>query len=102
MLLCAAPENLEQSSRAVRPPERDAPPGFFAEKAEAPGNNFPGAFVFLLRKAGAVPRPVSAENKNCRSKARFAPALVRLEGLEPPTYWFVANHSIQLSYNRRT
>ena len=27
--------------------------------------------------------------------------LVRLEGLEPPTYWFVANPSIQLSYNRR-
>ena len=21
-----------------------------------------------------------------------------LEGLEPPTYWFVASHSIQLSY----
>ncbi len=26
--------------------------------------------------------------------------LVRLEGLEPPTYWFVASHSIQLSYSR--
>ena len=25
---------------------------------------------------------------------------VRLEGLEPPTYWFVASHSIQLSYRR--
>ena len=23
-----------------------------------------------------------------------------LEGLEPPTYWFVASHSIQLSYWR--
>ena len=26
--------------------------------------------------------------------------LVRLEGLEPPTFWFVAKHSIQLSYSR--
>ena len=26
--------------------------------------------------------------------------LVRQEGLEPPTYWFVASHSIQLSYCR--
>ena len=23
-----------------------------------------------------------------------------LEGFEPPTYWFVASHSIQLSYRR--
>ncbi len=27
-------------------------------------------------------------------------AMVRLTGLEPPTYWFVASHSIQLSYCR--
>ena len=26
--------------------------------------------------------------------------LVRWKGLEPPTYWFVASHSIQLSYQR--
>ena len=26
--------------------------------------------------------------------------MVRLEGFEPPTYWFVASHSIQLSYSR--
>ena len=26
--------------------------------------------------------------------------LVRRKGLEPPTYWFVASHSIQLSYQR--
>ena len=26
--------------------------------------------------------------------------LARLKGLEPPTYWFVASHSIQLSYSR--
>ena len=28
--------------------------------------------------------------------------LVRRKGLEPLTYWFVASHSIQLSYRRIT
>ncbi len=27
-------------------------------------------------------------------------SMVRLKGFEPPTYWFVASHSIQLSYSR--
>ena len=27
--------------------------------------------------------------------------MARLKGLEPLTYWFVASHSIQLSYKRR-
>ena len=27
--------------------------------------------------------------------------MARWKGLEPPTYWFVASYSIQLSYQRR-
>ena len=30
----------------------------------------------------------------------FIVLLVRQKGLEPPTYWFVASYSIQLSYCR--
>ena len=35
-----------------------------------------------------------------RTKLSLRPFLVRRKGLEPPTYWFVASHSIQLSYRR--
>ena len=37
---------------------------------------------------------------NKKEHFRRSVLLVRLEGLEPPTYWFVASHSIQLSYRR--
>ena len=40
-------------------------------------------------------------DKICRSKLYIACSdVVRLKGFEPPTYWFVASHSIQLSYSR--
>ena len=39
----------------------------------------------------------------CKKKIGASKAysdVVRRKGLEPPTYWFVASHSIQLSYRR--
>lgn len=35
-----------------------------------------------------------------KKHSEYCAFLVRQEGLEPPTFWFVAKHSIQLSYWR--
>ena len=40
----------------------------------------------------------SHQKKHLLSQVLF---LVRRKGLEPPAYWFVASHSIQLSYRRK-
>ena len=40
-----------------------------------------------------------SENKKADTQMGIC-FLVRRKGLEPPTYWFVASHSIQLSYRR--
>ena len=37
---------------------------------------------------------------NKKATAEAVAFLVRLKGFEPPTFWFVAKHSIQLSYSR--
>ena len=42
----------------------------------------------------------AANDKRHISHADVPFALARLKGLEPLTYWFVASHSIQLSYKR--
>ena len=38
--------------------------------------------------------------KNKKESAKSQLLLARCKGLEPLTYWFVASHSIQLSYKR--
>ena len=48
-----------------------------------------------------VPTTRNNNKKAIRYKYLMA-FLVRWKGLEPPTYWFVASHSIQLSYWRIT
>ena len=45
-------------------------------------------------------RTPSQHNKNEEHSKEHSSFLVRWKGLEPPTYWFVASHSIQLSYQR--
>ena len=41
---------------------------------------------------------IKSQKARYRSNGLFS--LARQEGLEPPTFWFVAKHSIQLSYWR--
>ena len=59
---------------------------------------YSGASVFVLW--GSSPYNPKNNKKAIRYKYLMA-FLVRWKGLEPPTYWFVASHSIQLSYQRR-
>ncbi len=39
--------------------------------------------------------------KNKPEQSGLCSDVARQEGLEPPTFWFVAKHSIRLSYWRR-
>lgn len=39
-------------------------------------------------------------HKKTPEQSKLCSDVVRLKGFEPPTYWFVASHSIQLSYSR--
>ena len=47
-----------------------------------------------------VPACFFEQKQRTSSLRRKRMFLVRRKGLEPPTYWFVASHSIQLSYRR--
>ncbi len=40
---------------------------------------------------------IHAKKHTLRLMPKRAISVMRCEGLEPPTYWFVASHSIQLS-----
>ncbi len=42
----------------------------------------------------------SGKKKKNQHRLVLVLLLARPEGLEPPTFWFVARHSIQLSYER--
>ena len=44
--------------------------------------------------------PAKGVKKVHRKRNLVCDELVRLKGFEPPTFWFVAKHSIQLSYSR--
>ena len=52
------------------------------------------------KNVGASARCVFWKQKARRKRYEAYDELVRLKGFEPPTYWFVASHSIQLSYSR--
>ena len=56
-----------------------------------------GASDFVLRGSSPYNPKNNKKSKVDKSTLDF---LVRWKGLEPPTYWFVASHSIQLSYQR--
>ena len=43
-----------------------------------------------------------SKQKMNRTSLKIRFIFARREGLEPPTYWFVASHSIRLSYRRIT
>ena len=53
-------------------------------------------FVFRLREKYNAVKIEKKEPFESLQTATFAVAC--LEGFEPPTYWFVASHSIRLSY----
>ena len=49
---------------------------------------------------GGTPRHRVPGNGRKRICSEGSGGMVRPEGVEPPTYWFVASCSIQLSYGR--
>ena len=59
------------------------------------------SYVYLADGKGRrVEKPKRKKRVKRKSRPKGQLFLVRRKGLEPPTYWFVASHSIQLSYRR--
>lgn len=56
--------------------------------------------VYATKKIPAVNAGAKLQNKKTCGCKLLTAGVARPEGLEPPTYWFVASHSIQLSYER--
>ncbi len=60
----------------------------------------PGNFVEPPNQGQGFKNPLHADNIKGLHEADPLCYLARPEGLEPPTPWFVARYSIQLSYGR--
>ena len=54
----------------------------------------------MVGKTGFEPA-TSWSQTMCTAKLCYFPVMVRSKGFEPLTFWFVAKHSIQLSYERK-
>ena len=63
--------------------------------------NLPPAAFFYAKSPLRVRVPLMNSQNKKSDLAMELSILVRPKGLEPLTYWFVASHSIQLSYERK-
>ena len=68
--------------------------------SKGPPDLSPKFFRFAQNLDTRVRVPTTRNNKKAIRYKYLMAFLVRWKGLEPPTYWFVASHSIQLSYQR--